>query len=164
MWAPSGTTGYDTNFTEIQAAYTGSSSSGYTFTGDLDGSDNWDEICKVDPEGTKDAATNYPAFDYARNYGETAGLTGTKYETGWYIPSIAELYDVYINEEVVQKSLTAAGGFELEDRYWSSSQGDLSSDACFVYFYNGNVGSSEKNNLGVLVPQLVLVVQAFNVE
>ena len=93
-WSPSGTTGYNTNFTGIQAGYSGSSSSGYTFTGDLDGSDNWDYICSKDPEGTdtpEEIEENYPAFYFAEKYRETAGLTGTKYETGWYIPSVAEL-------------------------------------------------------------------------
>jgi len=112
MWAPSGTTGYTTNFTGIQGTKT---------SGDMDGSDNWEYICSVDPEGTKDPATNYPAFNFALTYGTTAGLTGTEYENGWYVPSVAELYDVYTNKEVVQTSLNAAGGFTLGS-YWSSSQ------------------------------------------
>ena len=112
QWAPEGTTGFNTNFTGIQSGYSGDSSSGYTFTGDIDGSDNWEYIRSIDPEGTADAATNYPAFDFANNYGETAGLTGTAYEEGWYVPSIAELYDVYKNREVVQTSLG-----EIASRY-----------------------------------------------
>ena len=164
MWAPGGTTGYDTNFTEIQAAYTGSSSSGYTFTGDLDGSDNWEEIKKADPEGTdtpEEIATNYPAFDYALNYGETAGLTGTKYETGWYIPSVAELYDVYTNKEEVQTSLTAVGGFTIGTSYYRSSSQNASTcnGAYLVNFSDGFVGISSKN-----FNYNVLVLQAFNAE
>ena len=88
-WAKNGTTGYRTNFTGIQGTKT---------SGDMDGSDNWEYICSIDPEGTKDPATNYPAFNCALTYGTTAGLTGTEYETGWYVPSAAELYDVYTNK------------------------------------------------------------------
>ena len=164
MWAPSGTTGYDTNFTEIQAAYTGSSSSGYTFTGDLDGSDNWEEIKKADPEGTdtpEEIATNYPAFDYALNYGETAGLTGTKYETGWYIPSVAELYDVYTNKEEVQTSLTAVGGFTIGTSYYRSSSQYAS---YYGYAYRVNFSDGSVLNSSKYTNSNVLVLQAFNAE
>ena len=168
QWAPIYTTGYDTYFTEIQAGYDDydydnidGKYTNYVFTGDMDGSDNWEEICKVDQEGTKYAATNYPAFNFALNYGETAGLTGTDYEKGWYIPSVAELYDVYTNKKVVNTSLTAAGGFTLEESaYWSSSQGDSGySGAYQVYFSDGSVDSYDKYYY-----DSVLVIQAFNAE
>ncbi|MBQ1198463.1 MAG: hypothetical protein IIX47_07690, partial [Spirochaetaceae bacterium] len=164
MWARSGTTGYNTKFTEIQAGYSNfdyidGKYTNYVFTGDMDGSDNWEEICKVDLEGTQDAATNYPAFNFALKYGETAGLTETKYETGWYIPSVAELYDVYTNKEVVQTSLTAAGGFTIgTGYYWSSSQYDSDDfSACRVGFSGGSVSIFSNNH-----KYYVLVVQAFN--
>lgn len=160
-WAR-GITGY-TNFTEIQAGYDdydsiGGNYTNYVFTGDFDGSDNWAYICSVDPEGTADAATNYPAFNFAVNYGETAGLTGTQYETGWYIPSVAELYDICMNRGVVQKSLDAAGGFTIgRNYYWSSSQDTFDSrDAYKVYFNDGRVLSDHKS-----YSNNVLVVQAF---
>ena len=165
-WARGGTTGYNTNFTEIQAGYDdydsiGGNYTNYVFTGDFDGSDNWAYICSVDPEGTADAATNYPAFNFAVNYGETAGLTGTQYETGWYIPSVAELYDVYTNRAVVQKSLRAAGGFTIgTNDYWSSSQiTNVSREAYYVYFNDGRVLSDYKS-----YSNNVLVVQAFNAQ
>ena len=148
QWARYGTTGYNTNFEGI----------GYS---DEDGSDNWDYICGIDPEGTADAATNYPAFNFAVNYGETAGLTGTAYETGWYIPSRKELYDLFYNEEVVQPSLTAAGGLTVMSGYWSSSQNASSYDyACFVDFSDGNVTNGSK----YYDYTDVLVLQAFNAQ
>lgn len=79
-WAPSSATGYGKKFTNIVCtpSKTGSGAAlTATFTGDTDGSDNWAEICDVDPEGTANAATNYPAFNFANTYGATAGLTGT---------------------------------------------------------------------------------------
>ena len=161
MWAPSGTTGYSTNFTGIQADYSGSSISGYTFSGDIDGSDNWEYICSIDPEGTKDPANNYPAFNFALTYGTQAGLTGTDYENGWYVPSVAELYDVYTNKEVVQTSLNAVGGFTLgTSNYWSSFQGASSK----YYAYNVNFDDGHVFDNNKRVNYYVLVLQAFNVE
>ena len=153
MWAPSGTTGYSTNFTEIQ---------GTTTSGDMDGSDNWEYICSVDPTGTLNAATNYPAFNFANTYGTTAGLTGTDYEDGWYLPAIAELKSVYDNRHIVAESLSAVGGAETlgSGYYWSSSQFSSDYDYAYIlYFGNGDVYSNTRNS-----SDDVLVLQAFNVE
>ena len=156
MWAPSGTTGYNTNFTEIQ---------GTTTSGDMDGSDNWDYICSVDPTGSANAATNYPAFNFANTYGQTAGLTGTDYEDGWYLPAIAELKSVYDNRHIVAESLSAVGGAETLgcSYFWSSSQYASSSSVAYgLDFYDGSVN-------GIYLKSFddgpsVLVVQAFNCE
>ncbi len=156
-WADLDTTGYNTSFTDIIATYSGSSSSGYTFTGDLDGSDNWEYICSVDPEGSADAATNYPAFNFANTYGTSQSYTGDL-ATGWYIPSIAELYEVYKNKETLQTSLTKAGGFTIGTTwYWSSSQ--TSDNYYGVYdfsFLNCSVGNSSKG-----ASEKVLVLRLF---
>lgn len=161
QWAPS-ETGYITNFTEIQSSYSWSSSAGDTFTGDLDGSDNWEYICSVDPTGTANAATNYPAFNFANTYGSTAGLTGTDYEDGWYLPAVAELYDIYTNRLIVRESLSAVGGSDTigGSDYWSSSQ-SASNDykAYGLGFSSGSLGNDGKYN-----DNYVLVVQAFNCE
>lgn len=150
MWAAYGTTGYNTNFTEIQET---------TTSGDMDGSDNWDYICSVDSTGTADAATKYPAFNFANTYGTTAGLTGTDYENGWYLPAIAELKSVYDNRHIVAESLSAVGRAETlgSSSYWSSSQ--RFSNVWGLNFSKGNFFSSDKDS-----SYNVLVLQAFNVE
>ena len=159
MWAPQDTTGYDTKFTNIVCtpSQTGSGAAlTATFTGDTEGSDNWAEICAVDPIGTKNAATDYPAFNFANTYGATAGLTGTDYEKGWYVPSIAELCEVYKNKDVIQTSLTKASGFIIGNRdYWSSSQSaSYYYGAYRVGFGNGHVSNYYKSsNLYVFVLQ-----------
>lgn len=145
MWAPRGTTGYGKKFTNIVCtpSKTGSGAAlTATFTGDTDGSDNWAEICDVDPEGTANAATNYPAFNFANTYGATAGLTGTGYENGWYVPSIAELCEVYKNKDVIQTSLTKANGFKIgTSDYWSSSQTQSAFDVgIYAYLVNFDDG------------------------
>ena len=152
-------TGYNTKFTNIVCipSQTGYDSAGAaltaTFTGDTDGSDNWEEICAADPEGTQDPATNYPAFNFANTYGTTAGLTGG-YENGWYVPSIAELCEVYKNKDVIQTSLTKASGFTFVTNgstcwYWSSSlPNGWNANAYMVFFYSGYIvyGSSSSDN------------------
>ena len=163
MWAPSGTTGYKTKFENIicTPSETGSgAASTATFAGDIDGSDNWAYICSIDPEGTKDAATNYPAFYYANNYGVTQGITGN-YKDGWYIPSLKELCDIYKVKDTVKDVITAVGGnLGMSSYYWSSSQ-YASSDynACGVGFSGGYVYYDRKST-----SDNVLVLQAFNAE
>ena len=163
MWAPSGTTGYKTKFENIicTPSETGSgAASTATFAGDIDGSDNWAYICSIDPEGTKDAATNYPAFYYANNYGVTQGITGN-YKDGWYIPSLKELCDIYKVKDTVKDVITAVGGnLGMSSYYWSSSQyasGD--NRAYLVDFSDGYVISYAK-----YFNSYVLVLQAFNAE
>ena len=160
-WAAEDTTGSDTKFANIVCTpskkYSAGTALTATFTGDTYGSDNWAEICAVDPTGTENVATNYPAFNFANTYGTTAGLTGTDYENGWYVPSIAELCEVYKNKEVIQTSLTKASGFTIgTSSYWSSSQSDpYDSSACGVYFVDGEISdnSCKWNNYYVFVLQ-----------
>ena len=138
--------GYYATFTDIIVEYSGDSSNGYTFTGDLDGSDNWDAICLVDPEGTIDAETNYPLFYFANTYGTNLG-NSENFATGWYIPSIAELYEVYKNKDTIQKSLEKIGGFYFwKYEFWSSSQSTCEEayKACCMYFGDGTVSDYSK--------------------
>ena len=133
QWAKENTTGYNTKFkgiTCMPSAMGGGSPATATFTGDKDGSDNWDYICSVDPEGAADAATNYPAFDWVQNYNTTYAAQLGSARPAWYMPSIAELCEVYKNEDAVNVSLSKINGLDgtcaeanLGTGYfWSSSQ------------------------------------------
>jgi len=164
MWAPSGTTGYNTKFTNIvckPSEFASGAALTATFTGDTEGSDNWEEICAVDPTATENAEINYPAFNFANTYGTTAGLTGTDYETGWYVPSIAELCEVYKNKDVIQTSLTKASGFEFGTSWYRSSSQSASYDdyAYHVNFNLGNVSHNYKHGT-----DYVVVLQALTAE
>lgn len=88
------------------------------FLGDTDGSDNWNYICSIDPMGTADTETNYPAFNFVNNYATTYGLSG-EYAVGWYMPSIAELCYMYKNKDALDAVLFALGGnaFTPKDSY-----------------------------------------------
>lgn len=161
QWAVDDSAGYATNFTEnicIQE-------SDFDFSGDTDGSDNWTVICAQDSEDTADAATYYPAFYFVNTYAETYKLTGD-YASGWYMPSIAELCDIYQNREAVNDSLqhiysldgsAAMNGLET-NWYWSSSQASGQDDyAWFVHYFNGYAGECPKNFTNVHA----LAVRAF---
>lgn len=161
QWATDDSAGYVTNFTEnicIQE-------SDFDFSGDTDGGDNWTVICTGDGENTTDAATYYPAFYFVNTYAETYKLTGN-YASGWYMPSIAELCDIYQNREVVNDSLqhiysldeyAAMNGLET-NWYWSSSQASSEDDyAWFVHYFNGYAGECPKNFTNVHA----LAVRAF---
>ena len=156
-WAPSGTTGYNTKFTGIQGTET---------SGDMDGSDNWEYICSVDTSGTQDAKTNYPAFNYANTYGQTAGLTGTDFAYGWYLPAIAELKTVYDNKSVIQTSLDVVGGFTIgTSYYWSSTEYFTDLNFSIVDMFHWDFGNGYASIMYTKAGSLdVLVVQAFNAQ
>lgn len=146
QWAPKGTTGYWTEFTEIIAFSdkqgdgngTGSNS---TFTGNTDGSDNWEYVKSIDPKGTANAETNYPAFNFAATYATTAGITGEIAE-GWYLPSIAELTQIYRNKDVVNSALSKCNGMQIsKGYYWSSSQSSYLYNAWALGFSFGDLHS-----------------------
>lgn len=123
-WAKKGTLGYEKLIEETISEYTGSIEDGYIFTGDLDGSDNFQFLSFLDPVGTADSslAEYYTTYDFVQNYASGQGLSGN-FATGWYLPSISELYEISQNYDVVKKSMTKAGGFDLGNCiFWSSSQ------------------------------------------
>ena len=72
----------------------------------------------------------YPAFHFAKNYASKEGshVSGTSYAEGWYIPSIAELLELWKSRETVNKAIELCGGSQLvQERifggwFWSSSQ------------------------------------------
>lgn len=150
VWSKEGTTGYNTDFTDItchmikngeEINYSEYYSVEDTyFAGDTNGSDNWEYISSIDPEVTANAATNYPAFNWVNNYAATYALTGTDMEEGWYIPSIAELCTLYDNRETLNTTLNVLNGSILYSTIcWSSSQSHHEGCCCVwpVSLYNG---------------------------
>ena len=143
QWAKDKTTGYNTKFEGIICTPSVTESGAVataTFTGDTDGSDNWDYICSVDPEGTANAAWAYPAFDWINKYNTTYASKLGAARPSWYMPSIAELCEVYKNKDAVNASLLKINGFDgayadanLGTGYiWSSSQGSYYKDSACV--------------------------------
>ena len=150
--------GYNTNITAIQCTPSESGdgkAATATFTGDLDGSDNWTALCAaVNDEGT---SGNYPAWEWVNAYATTANLTG-EYASGWYLPTVAELCMLYRAKDTVNAALEKAGGTKIADAYhWSSSQSSNNSKAWMVKFDSGKLMDTYKGN-----KWYVCGVRAFN--
>ena len=158
MWAKNGSTGYNTKFEGIicTPSQTGNGAAETaTFEGDIDGSDNWEYIKAVDPAGAADAATNYPAFHWVNTYNTTYAAKLGSARPSWYMPSLAELCEVYKNREAINESLAKIHGLNnayadsnLDTSwYWSSSQGSYYSYYAWeVNVGGGNVVSISKYN------------------
>lgn len=148
--------GMDKYFSDIQC--TPYQNAVWTFTGDTDGSDNFTKISEAlgedDDTGTPG---NYPAFEFAKNYKNQANshVSGTDYEDDWYLPSVAELYDIWTKKATVDAASALCGGSQFGNEniyYWSSSQFPSPSDPswalplCFYdpsYYYDYTKNRSE---------------------
>lgn len=161
QWAADASAGYTAKFTDTVCTQ----KSDQSFSGDKDGSDNWDAICSQDREAEENDEENYPAFHFVNTYAESYDLSGD-FTSGWYMPSIAELCDIYQNREAINNSLGHI--YRLDDQaamdgldtnwYWSSSQADSEDDyAWFVHYFNGYAGECPKNFTNVHA----LAVRAF---
>ena len=150
-WCTSSANAYSKNITTIQCTPSGSAGA-LTFTGDKNGSDNLEQIGAFDGVDDTSTAANYPAFDFAKNYSTYATNLGENYASGWYLPSIAELFQIYAcradatNGFDIDAVSQALGGDKFEDSwYWSSSQyASVGSRAYILSFYDGNWNYSLK--------------------
>ena len=111
-------------------------------TGDFDGSNNWEYICWEDSEGVKEAARNYPAFNWVNAYADTYGLSGDS-ATGWYMPSAVELRILFENRPTVNAALSKATGstssnFDSGLKFWTSSQHNESATEAWYFSYNND--------------------------
>ena len=148
-WCKQSAAGYNTKITALQ----GNKTSDY-----MDGSDGWEKLKKACSDAESNPE-NYPAWNYSLTYAKTNGLTGDL-ATGWYLPTVAELYTIYQNKDVVDASLLKAGGSQFDtDWYWSCCQYPSGSNyARILGFSNGDVDYSSKYyNLNC-----VCSVRAFN--
>ena len=155
-WAKNGSAGYTMKFAGIicTPSTTGSGAAQTaTFTSDTDGSDNWEYIKSIDPAGAADAATNYPAFNWVNTYNETYKTKLNNKTFAWYMPSLAELCEVYKNKAAINESLTKIRGLDSNyadeslgtSWYWSSSQDSFYNGyAWLVYFSDGDVNSNSE--------------------
>ena len=148
-WCTKDAAGYSKNITALQ---------GDKKTGYMDGSNGW-EILK---EACSDAESNpekYPAWDYSLTYAKNNGLTGDL-ATGWYLPTVAELYTIYQNKTSVNASLSKAGGSTFRESYYMSCclGEDPSYGAQGLHFFNGGTDDSYYYNMA----GNVCSVRAFN--
>ena len=112
--------GFSTDITAIQCTPVGENAATATFSGDLDGSNNWQALC--DAVSDEETSGNYPAWEWVNAYATENSLEGS-YANGWYLPTVAELSMLYRAKDTVNSALEKAGGTKIADAgYWSSSQ------------------------------------------
>lgn len=160
QWAKDNSIGYSTRFEDIIAESHDENADEANFTGDIDGSDNWNYICLSDKQNAEINPNNYPAFQFVNTYAKNYQICDN-YASHWYMPSIAELCTIYKNRETINFSLQKI--YELDKNaamnglgtnwYWSSSQSKSNDEyVWFVHYYNGYISDCPKNftNLHVL--------------
>lgn len=145
-WCTTSAQAYSNELTTIKCPPSGETGA-LTFTGDKNGSDNLEQIAAflgasndtgVGLNSTKteeEAAELYPAFYFAKNYkNEIIGSedtsripAGSEFETGWYLPTIAELFQIYAKGMGADKvidlnaAILALGGDGLETCWYLTS-------------------------------------------
>ena len=63
----------------------------------------------------------YPAYAFAENYGINQKC-GKFDSTDWYLPTVAELYEMFENKALLNDVIEVCGGNKLDHRIWSCSQ------------------------------------------
>ena len=175
-WAKSGTTGYNTTIATLVATETSGSNVGmggnignadiaeFSGAGANDGSESLAKFkTAVGVSSGALSSTDYPAWAWIEDYAATANLTGTSYESGWYMPSIAELCKLYQAKTDVNKALSKIiGATQMSTRvYWSSNQYPSYVTWIYIAWYVG-FGSGELYGNIKSNSNSVCAVRAFN--
>lgn len=170
-WCTEYAKAYKKTIETIECPATGSA--GYlTFTVDTDGSDNLEQIASslttAGLENDTADASKYPAFYFAKNYKNTATNLTSTYENGWYLPTVAELFDIWKVKATVDAASSLCGGSQFDNSYyWSSSPyASNASYACLLGFDDGDwyisYKNSSTNKIGGINYSYVCAVRAFN--
>ena len=147
---------------------------------DKNGSDNLEQIAAFLTSNSSindtGIASNYPAFYFAKNYKDlkigseavSRISAGSEYSSGWYLPSIAELDQIYVNGKGTNKVFDIDSASNLCDGdqfgssyYWSSSQhasNTSNTSACSLSFGSGGQTSHYKQNTS----NYVCAIREFN--
>ena len=165
-WCTTAAKAYNKNIETIQCPATGSSGN-LTFTVDTDGSDNLEQIAAFLTENklendTADAS-KYPAFYFAKNYKTTATNLTSAYENGWYLPTVAELFDIWKVKATVDGASGLCGGSQFgTSGYWSSSQYASDANDAYGLFFDVGVRGYDYKSLVTKYYYFVCAVRAFN--
>jgi hypothetical protein len=143
-WAKNGVNGFSTNITAIQCKPSSEKAATAKFTGDLDGSNNWQALC--DAVSDEETSGNYPAWEWVNAYATKNSLAGS-YTNGWYLPTLAELSMLYRVKDTVNSALEKAGGTKIADAaYWSSSQNSSNYSTAWEVWFGDNYLLDEDKN------------------
>lgn len=148
-WLLESSSVYSQPIADNLCTYSGSAGN-YTFTDDVDGSDNFDKF--VNAGGDEDDS---PVFTFAQEYWDEpqAQVQGSSYQDLWYIPSIAELYYVWQKRDIINDILSLVFGnddYNLSaNYYWSSSTLDGVDYAYIMKWSDSTISFEErKSTLG----------------
>lgn len=157
-WCLESAGAYATSITDIVCTPNFSSGAyANSFSGDTDGSDNFEIISETlanEGKDNTDDLDNYPAFAFAINYkdqligSETQSrLEGSDFEEGWYLPTLAELWNIWSFRNTLAGAIDLCGGDALEGQsYWSSNQHNTYQTKAFGFAYDsGNTGEATKS-------------------
>ncbi len=140
---------YNINITTIQCEPSGNAGA-LTFTGDKNGSDNFEQIGAF--SGVNDTSSgDYSVFHIAKNYKHfqisfpielsSHIISGSEFENNWYVPTVAELFQIYKNGKSpskifnIDEALSAVGSTELYESYWSSTQCASQANCAYIFFF-----------------------------
>lgn len=115
QWAVENSVGAVTKINAIAAKIANSTDfANIEFTGDTNGSDNFDEIIALSINDNSFSIENYPIFAFASNTGDN-----------WYIPTAKEIYDLYSEKDLINQKLAELQKDPLfeDGHWWTSSQG-----------------------------------------
>lgn len=127
-----------------------------SFSGDKNGKNNIEQIGTFlgANDDTSDLENKYPAFYYGTNYATMIAQnitdSGSEVASGWYLPSIAELWQIYKcnkNTFNIDETSQKLGGDVFGSySYWTSSQSSMA-DATYAVklsFENGSMNHTSK--------------------
>ena len=173
-WCSRSSNAYLKNISTIQCLSHGNYGE-FTFSGDKNGSDNLEQIESFDEVDDTELPENYPAFYFAKNYKDIAtNLAGTEYENGWYLPTLAEIFQIFVcmhdttNGLNVDSISELCGGDIFNDNnksYCTSSQFFISEYRNYTFnFYDGGWEATRKIDAGSsnTRPFKVCAIREFN--
>lgn len=124
QWAVENSVGAVTKINAIAAKIANSTDfANIEFTGDTNGSDNFDEIIALSINDNSFSIENYPIFAFASNTGDN-----------WYIPTAKEIFDLYSEKDLINKKLAELQKDPLfeDGHWWTSSQGAKKDTAFYL--------------------------------
>ena len=99
-------------------------------------------------------------MDGARNTNHLRSILNPqiKLADDWYIPSLGELYRIFINKNAINAALEFAKGDKMKDRwYWTSTEGSATN----AWYLNLGVGNTGNWNTKASIAGRVRAVSAF---
>jgi hypothetical protein len=145
IWGPRNPVTHATNNQDLPAFYTNpiprENYGGYQNQKTIQALQNWE--------------TNYQAFNIAFEYKERVG--SVEYDD-WFLPTLTELQQIYLNRNIVSSVSKTYGGDDLSTLvFWSSREAeDSSTHAWYLNFFDGTQDDYTKDD-----PFAVRCVRAF---